>query len=74
MGHARSIYFVFIPLSLFLALLLCEPDLLCILIYYIYAECKVSEKISENGGKMHGFLSRVLVFDAICGLFSCGLA
>ena len=22
---------------------------------------------------MHGFLSRVLVFDAICGLFSCGL-
>ena len=31
-------------------------------------------KILENGVKIHGFLSRVLVFDAICGLFSCGLA
>ena len=31
-------------------------------------------KILENGVKIHGFLSRALVFDAICGLFSCGLA
>ena len=35
--------------SLSLALLLSEPDLISILIYYIYAECKVTENIREWG-------------------------
>ena len=43
-------------------------------LYVIYMRSVKLAKKSENGGKMHGFLSRVLVFDAICGLFSCGLA
>ena len=47
--------------------------MLGIFLHYIYAECKFT-KISENGVEIRGFLSRALVFDAICGLFSCGLA
>ena len=73
MGHARSICFVIVPFSLSLALLLSQPDLLCKLICYIYAGCKVTENIRE--WSQNSWISIASsCFDTICGLFSCGLA
>ena len=43
-------------------------------LYVIYTRSVKLPKILENGGKMHVFLSRTPVFDAVCGLFSCDLA
>ena len=57
MGHARSICIVFIPFSLSLALLLSEPDLLCIHICYIYAGCKVTENIREWSDYLTNYIS-----------------